>query len=366
MSKVLMKGNEAIAEAAIRAGCLNYFAYPITPQSEVAEYLAWRLPEAGGVFLQGESEVAVSYMIHGAAACGERVFTTSSSPGISLMSEAISYMVGAQVPAVFVNIMRGGPGLGGILPSQADYAQATKGIGHGDVRLLVMAPATVQEAAEMVMQAFPLAEKYRNPVMILGDGLIGQMMEPVEFREDLKSEPVNKDAWATNGTGRRGGGQRNIVRSLYLDPVKLNENNLILRDKYERMKKEEVRFEAYHLDSDYRILIISYGTMSQVCKTAIDMLEADGIAVGLLRPQTLFPFPEKAIEQAARKSSCEMVLSVEMSMGQMVEDVERSIHGARPVHWYGKCGGDVPTPEEIIELVHAKLDGTGVESNPTT
>jgi 2-oxoglutarate ferredoxin oxidoreductase subunit alpha len=262
--------------------------------------------------------------------------------------------------------MRGGPGLGGILPSQADYAQATKGIGHGDVRLLVMAPATVQEAAEMVMQAFPLAEKYRNPVMILGDGLIGQMMEPVEFREDLKSEPVNKDAWATNGTGRRGGGQRNIVRSLYLDPVKLNENNLILRDKYERMKKEEVRFEAYHLDSDYRILIISYGTMSRVCKTAIDMLEADGIAVGLLRPQTLFPFPEKAIEQAARKSSCEMVLSVEMSMGQMVEDVERSIHGARPVHWYGKCGGDVPTPEEIIELVHAKLDGTGVESNPTT
>jgi 2-oxoglutarate/2-oxoacid ferredoxin oxidoreductase subunit alpha len=356
MSKVLMKGNEAIAEAAIRAGCLNYFAYPITPQSEVAEYMAWRLPEAGGVFLQGESEVAVSYMIHGAASAGERAFTTSSSPGISLMSEAISYMAGAQIPAVFVNIMRGGPGLGGILPSQADYAQATKGIGHGDGRLLVLAPATVQEAADMVMQAFPLAEKYRNPVMILGDGLIGQMMEPVEFREDLKTEPLNKDDWATNGIGKRGGGSRNIVRSLYLDPTALNDNNLILRAKYERMKKEEVRFEAYHMDTDYQILIVSYGTMSRVCKTAIEMLEADeGIQVGLLRPQTLFPFPEAAIYEAAKKPNCKMVLSVEMSMGQMVEDVQRSVSGACPVQWYGKCGGDVPTPEEIIELVHDRL-----------
>lgn len=355
MSKVLMKGNEAIAEAAIRAGCLNYFAYPITPQSEVAEYMAWRLPEAGGVFLQGESEVAVSYMIHGAAAAGERVFTTSSSPGISLMSEAISYMAGAQIPAVIVNIMRGGPGLGGILPSQADYAQATKGIGHGDVRLLVLAPATVQEAADMVMQAFPLAEKYRNPVMILGDGLIGQMMEPVEFQEDLKTEPPNKDDWATNGIGKRGGGSRNIVRSLYLDPTALNDNNLILQAKYERMKKEDVRFEAFHMDTDFQILIVSYGTMSRVCKTAIEMLDAEGIRVGLLRPQTLFPFPEAAIYEAAKKPHCKMVLSVEMSMGQMVEDVQRSVSGSCPVQWYGKCGGDVPTPEEIIELVHDQL-----------
>jgi 2-oxoglutarate ferredoxin oxidoreductase subunit alpha len=266
-------------------------------------------------------------------------------------------MAGAQIPAVFVNIIRGGPGLGGILPSQADYAQATKGIGHGDVRMLVMAPATVQEAAEMVMQAFPLAEKYRNPVMILGDGLIGQMMEPVEFREDLFVEPTNKDEWATSGIERRGGGKRNIVRSLYLDPAVLNENNLILRGKYEQMKKEEVRFETYNLDSDYRILIVSYGTMSRVCKTAIDMLAEEGVQVGLLRPQTLFPFPEKKIREAARKSSCEIVLSVEMSMGQMVEDVERSVHGACPVQWYGKCGGEVPTPEEVIELVHAKLSG---------
>ena len=355
MSKVLMKGNEAIAEAAIRAGCLNYFAYPITPQSEVAEYLSWRLPEVGGVFLQGESEVAVSYMIHGAASAGERVFTTSSSPGVSLMSEALSYMAGAQIPAVFVNIMRGGPGLGGILPSQADYAQATKGIGHGDMRLLVMAPATVQEAADMVMKAFPLAEKYRNPVMILGDGLIGQMMEPVEFHENLKMEQVNNDDWATNGTGRRGGGSRNIVRSLYLDPTALNDNNLILRAKYERMKKEEARFEAYHMDTDYQILIVSYGTMSRVCKTAVDMLESEGVQVGLLRPQTLFPFPEAAIYEAAKNPGCQKVLSVEMSMGQMVEDVQRSVNGTCPVQWYGKCGGDVPTPEEIIELVHDQL-----------
>ncbi|MBW1820980.1 MAG: 3-methyl-2-oxobutanoate dehydrogenase subunit beta, partial [Deltaproteobacteria bacterium] len=233
MSKVLMKGNEAIGEAAIRAGCLNYFAYPITPQSEVAEYLSRRMPEVGGVFLQGESEVAVSYMIFGAAAAGERVFTTSSSPGISLMSEGISYITAAQCPTVFVNIMRGGPGLGGILPSQADYHQATKGIGHGDCKLLVMAPAGVQEAVEMVMMAFPLAEKYRNPVIILGDGLIGQMMEPVEFPDHLRTEPTNKDDWATNGMDTRKSSKRNLVKSLFLDPEQLNENNLILKAKYE-------------------------------------------------------------------------------------------------------------------------------------
>jgi 2-oxoglutarate/2-oxoacid ferredoxin oxidoreductase subunit alpha len=355
MSKVLMKGNEAIAEAAIRAGCLNYFAYPITPQSEVAEYLAWRMPEVGGVFLQGESEVAVVYMIHGAAATGARVFTTSSSPGISLMSEGISYMVGAQIPAVFVNIMRGGPGLGGILPSQADYAQATKGIGHGDCRLLVMAPASVQEAAEMVMQAFVLAEKYRNPVMVLGDGLIGQMMEPVAFPDDFKSEPTDTDAWATSGIDHRGGGRRNIVKSLYLDPTALNDNNLALQAKFLRMHQEDVRWEAYHLDTDYAILLVSYGTMSRVCKTAIALLAEEGITVGLLRPQTLYPYPEQAVHQAAEKPGCRLTLCIEMSMGQMLEDVQRSVQGACPVQWYGKCGGDVPTPEEIVELVKEKL-----------
>lgn len=355
MAKVLMKGNEAIAEAAIRAGCLNYFAYPITPQSEVAEYLSWRMREVGGVFLQGESEVAVSYMIFGAAGAGARVFTTSSSPGISLMSEGISYLAGAQCPAVIVNIMRGGPGLGGILPSQGDYFQATKGIGHGDCKLLVMAPASVQEAAEMMMRAFPLAEKYRNPVMILGDGLIGQMMEPVEFPEELRTDPTNKDSWATNGMDTRKSKTRNLVKSLYLDPVALNNNNLELRAKYERMKREEVRYEAYAMDKDYQLLIVSYGTMSRVCKTAIDMLAEDGLHVGLIRPQTLFPFPEEAVRLAARHPHCRRVISIEMSMGQMVEDVERCVRGACPVEWYGKCGGEVPTPEEIMDVVRSKL-----------
>jgi 2-oxoglutarate ferredoxin oxidoreductase subunit alpha len=351
MSKVLMKGNEAIGEAAIRAGCLNYFAYPITPQSEVAEYLSRRMPEVGGVFLQGESEVAVSYMIFGAAAAGERVFTTSSSPGISLMSEGISYITAAQCPTVFVNIMRGGPGLGGILPSQADYLQATKGIGHGDCKLLVMAPAGVQEAVEMVMMAFPLAEKYRNPVMILGDGLIGQMMEPVEFPDHLKSEPSNKDDWAINGMDTRKSNKRNLVKSLFLDPEQLNENNLILKAKYERMKKEEIRYEKYNLDSDYKVLVVSYGTMSRVCKTAIDQLKEEGIEIGMIRPQTLFPFPETAVREAALKDGCKAVISIEMSMGQMVEDVQLSVQGKIPVSWYGKCGGDIPTPEEVIDAV---------------
>ena len=351
MGKVLMKGNEAIGEAAIRAGCLNYFAYPITPQSEVAEYLSRRLPEVEGVFLQGESEVAVSYMILGAAATGERVFTTSSSPGISLMSEGISYIVGMQVPAVFINIMRGGPGLGGILPSQADYLQATKGIGHGDCRLLVMAPASVQEAVEMTMLAFPLAEKYRNPVMILGDGLIGQMMEPVEFLDHMKTEPPNKDEWATNGMDIRGSNQRNLLRSLYLDPEVLNAHNLMLREKYARMQKEEVRYEAYHTDAPYKVLIVSYGTMSRVCRTAVDMLHRENFSVGMIRPQTLYPFPEEAIYAAATNPGCQAVASIEMSMGQMVEDVQRSVQGKQPVAWYGKCGGEVPTPEEVVAFV---------------
>ena len=351
MGKILMKGNEAIGEAAIRAGCLNYFAYPITPQSEVAEYLSRRMPEVGGMFLQGESEVAVGYMLYGAAGCGARVFTTSSSPGISLMSEAISYISSAQCPAVFVNIVRGGPGLGGILPSQADYFQATKGGGHGDYRLLVMAPASVQEAVEMVMMAFPLAEKYRNPVMILGDGLIGQMMEPVEFPDHLKSEPSDKDDWATNGMDTRNSKERNLVKSLFLNSEELEEHNRNLKAKYDRMRKEEVRFESYNIDDDYRILIVSYGTMSRVCRTAVDNLKAEGLEVGMIRPQTLFPFPKKPVKEAASKDSCEAVISIEMSMGQMVEDVERSVQGKRPVHWYGKSGGDVPTPEEVMDEI---------------
>ena len=351
MGKILMKGNEAIGEAAIRAGCLNYFAYPITPQSEVAEYLSKRMPQAGGVFLQGESEVAVSYMIFGAAGCGERVFTTSSSPGVSLMSEGISYIAAAECPAVFVNIMRGGPGLGGILPSQGDYFQSTKGGGHGDYHLLVMAPASVQEAVDMMMRAFGLAEKYRNPVMILGDGLIGQMMEPVAFPDDLQVEPSNKDDWATNGMATRRSEQRNLVKSLYLNPEELNAHNLKLKAKYERMARDEVRFEAYNCQGDYQLLVVSYGTMSRVCRTAIDNLQQEGFEVGMVRPQTLFPFPMQAVAEAAAKPSCQAVLSVEMSMGQLVEDVRLAVEGRKPVSWYGKCGGEVPTPEEVMKAI---------------
>ncbi len=355
MTKVLMKGNEAIGEAAIRAGCKNYFAYPITPQSEVAEYLVKRMPEVGGVFLQGESEVAVGYMIFGASGCGERVMTTSSSPGVSLMSEAISYIAAAQCPAVFVNIMRGGPGLGGILPSQGDYFQATKGGGHGDYKLLVLAPDGVQEAVEMTMKSFTLAEKYRGPVMILGDGLIGQMMEPVEFPDDLKTEPSIKDDWATNGMDHRKSKKRNLVKSLFLDPEELNGNNQLLKAKYAQMKKEEVLYEEYNTQADYKVLVVSYGTMSRVCKTSIDMMKEKGLEVGLVRPRTLFPFPEDAIYDAAVKESCKAVISIEMSMGQMVEDVERCVKGKREVSFYGECGGEIPTPEKIIEVITGLL-----------
>lgn len=350
-----MKGNEAIGEAAIKAGCLNYFAYPITPQTEVAEYLCRRLPEENGVFLQAESEVAASYMIFGAAGAGERAFTTSSSPGISLMSEALSYLAGAQIPAVFVNIMRGGPGLGGILPAQGDYFQATKGGGHGDYHCYVLAPATVQEAVEMVMESFTIAEKYRNPVMILGDGMLGQMMEPVEFPDGLTTQPSNKNEWASNGMKNRNSDQPNIVKSLFLDDASLNENNLTLKAKYEQMKKEDIRYEYYNTDGDYPVLLASFGTMSRICKSAVDQLKAEGIEVGMIRPQTLFPFPEQAVYEAASKPSCQSVISVELNMGQMVEDVERSVKGACPVSWYGAAGGVIPTPEAVVEEVKRVL-----------
>jgi len=355
MAKILMKGNEAIGEAAIRAGCLNYFGYPITPQSEIAEYLSKRMPEVNGMFLQAESEVAASYMIFGASAAGERVITTSSSPGISLMSEAISYCAAAQCPAVFVNIMRGGPGLGGILPSQGDYFQATKGGGHGDYHLLVMAPNSVQESVEMVMKAFPLAEKYRNPVIILGDGLIGQMMEPVEFPDHLKSEPSDKSEWATSGMDTRKTNKRNLVRSLFLQGSSLENNNRCLLAKYDKMKKEEILYTSQNIDSDYEALIVSYGTMSRVCRTAIDMLKKEGIEVGMIRPQTLYPYPEDAVQKAAWKPSCRVVTSMELSMGQMVEDVQRVVQGKKPVTWFGVAGGIVPAPEEIVDEIKRVL-----------
>jgi len=350
-----MKGNEAIAEAAIRAGAEGYFCYPITPQSEVAEYLAKRMPEVGGVFLQGESEVAVGNMLFGAASTGKRVFTTSSSPGISLMQEAISYIAGAHLPVVFVNIMRAGPGLGGILPAQSDYFQSVKGGGHGDYRLLVLAPSTVQEAVDLMMLAFDLADKYLNPVMVIGDGLIGQMMEAVEFPDsDPKQNRVNLEErkWAATGAKGR---DPVIIKSLFLDPLELEENSLLMDKKYEQMKKEEVRYELYKVSAKNELLVVSYGTVARICQTVIDELESEGVSVGLFRPITLFPFPEKEIYREAKKKNIKTVLTVEMSTGQMVEDVERAIIGAKPVKFFGRTGGIVPNPEEIqgkvLELI---------------
>lgn len=348
MAKILMKGNEAIAEAAIQAGATNYFCYPITPQTEVAEYLAKRMPEVGGVFLQGESELAVANMLFGAAATGKRVFTTSSSPGISLMQEAISYMAGAELPAVIVNIMRGGPGLGGILPAQSDYFQSVKGGGHGDYRILVLAPSTIQEAVDLMMLSFHLADKYRNPVMMIGDGMIGQMMEPVEFPEKYEEPELPPKDWAATGAKGR---KPFIIKSLFLDPYALEDNSWKLHKKYEMMKKDEVRFEKYKVSDKNDILLVAYGTMARICQTAIDNMEQEDISVGLFRPITLFPFPEKQIYEEAVKKNIKNVLVVEMSTAQMMEDVERAIVGKKKVHFYGRTGGVVPSPEEVIEQI---------------
>jgi 2-oxoglutarate/2-oxoacid ferredoxin oxidoreductase subunit alpha len=357
--KKLMKGNEAIGEAAIQAGCRNYFCYPITPQSEVAEYLSRRMPEVGGCFLQAESELAASNMIFGAAATGEPAFTTSSSPGISLMSEAISYIAGAQLPAVFVNIVRGGPGLGGILPAQSDYLQSTKGGGHGDYRLLVLAPATVQEAVDHTMLAFRLAERYRNPILVLGDGMIGQMMEPVEFKELPPNTGLpSKETWASCGARGR---KSNIVRSLFLDPEALERNNLELAAKYKRWHEEEIRFVAYTSGEaegaaalegkELDLLVVSYGTMARICITAIEELAGEGLRVGLLRPITLFPFPSEAVARVADRVG--RVLCVEMSLGQMIEDVRSAVGRGMRVQFFGRTGGIVPSPDEVAEAMRA-------------
>lgn len=353
MTRILMKGNEAIAEAAIRAGGTNYFAYPITPQSEVGEYLARRLPEVGGLFVQAESEVAVGNMLFGAAASGKRVFTSSSSPGISLMQEAISYMAGAQLPVVLINIMRGGPGLGGILPAQSDYFQSTKGGGHGDYRLLVLAPASVQEAVDLTMLGFHLADKYRNPVLVIGDGMIGQMMEPVEFPESYSEPPLPPKTWAVTGAKGR---KPLITKSLFLDPIMLEKNNHVLHAKYEQMNKEEIRFELYKVSPKNRMLIVSYGTMARICQTVIDDMEKQGTSIGLLRPITLWPFPEMEIRSQAAKANIECVLTVEMSMGQMVEDVDKAVQGKKPVEFFGRTGGIVPSPEEVRDYILKLLD----------
>lgn len=344
MAKVLMKGNEALAEAAIRAGCRYFFGYPITPQNEIPQYLAKRLPEVGGVFLQAESEIAAINMVYGAAGCGARVMTSSSGPGISLKQEGITYIAGAELPCVIVNMQRGGPGLGSIQPAQSDYFQAVKGGGHGDYKLLVLAPATIQEMVDLMGKAFDLADEYRNPVMILGDGILGQMMEGVEFPADETPRTLAEKSWATTGAKGR---KPNVINSLFLDPIELEKHNHHLQRKYDRMAKEML-WENYQTD-DAELVLVGYGSSARIAKAAVDQARAQGIKAGLFRPITLFPFPKEALQEACKHAN--HVLTVEMSMGQLVEDVRYNLEFKVPVHFYGRCGGMVPTTRAVLEEI---------------
>ena len=344
--RMLMKGNEALAEAAVRAGCHYFFGYPITPQNEIPEYMSRRLPEVGGVYLQAESEVASINMVFGGAGTGKRVMTSSSSPGISLMAEGISYIAGAELPCVIMNIVRGGPGLGGILPAQSDYFQATRGGGHGDYRLLVLAPSTLQEGVDLTMLAFELADKYRNPVMILGDGFMGQMMEAVEFREAPIKESSKPEEWAVGYMGQRG--KRALVKSLYLDPEELEQHNLKLQKKYDAMSKNEVRYESYQME-DAEIALAAYGTTARIARSAIMNLRKEGIPVGMIRPITLFPFPYAPFENLP--GSVKNVLVVEMSLGQMIDDIKIGVGKGLPISFYGRTGGIAPSVKEIEDQI---------------
>ncbi|SDL98947.1 3-methyl-2-oxobutanoate dehydrogenase subunit VorB [Halarsenatibacter silvermanii] len=344
--KLLMKGNEAVAEAAIKAGCRYFFGYPITPQNDIPEYMSRRMPEVGGEYLQAESEVAAINMVHGAAGAGARVMTSSSSPGISLKAEGISYLVGSQLPSVIVNMMRGGPGLGGIQPSQSDYFQATKGLAHGDIKLGVLAPYSVQELVDLTYVAFEMADKYRNPMMILGDGMIGQMMEPVEFEEEIDPDNLPRKEWATDGTSGR---DRNKITSLSLDASVLEDLNIKIQEKYSRMREEEVRYDEYKTE-DADIILVAFGTTARICISAIDKVrEEEGIRAGLFRPVTLFPYPEDRLEELSHDA--EEFLTVEMNAGQMLEDVKRIAGKRRPVEFYGRCGGVIPGIEEIADKI---------------
>lgn len=353
-----MKGNEAVAEAAIRVGADGYFGYPITPQSEVLEYLMAEKPyeRTGMVVLQAESEVAAINMVYGGAGCGKMVITSSSSPGISLKQEGISYIAGAELPCVIVNVVRGGPGLGTIQPSQSDYFQAVKGGGHGDYKLLVLAPASVQEMADFTALGFELAFKYRNPVMILSDGAIGQMMEKVELPEQkprrTEEEIRQQCPWAT--LGKPNGKHRNIITSLELDSLKQEQVNLHLQAKYDRMKKEEVRFEEI-MCGDAEYLLIAFGTSARICQKTIQLGREKGIKVGLLRPITLFPFPEMAIARLAQQ--VKGILVVEMNAGQMIEDVKLSVCGKIQVEHFGRFGGIIPSPTEVLHALEQKIIG---------
>ncbi len=345
-----MKGNEAIAEAAIRAGCRHYFGYPITPQTEVAAYMAKRMPKIGGTFLQAESEIAAINMVYGVAAAGLRAMTSSSSPGVSLKQEGISYLAGSDLPALIVNVQRGGPGLGGIQPSQSDYFQATKGGGHGDYHLIVLAPASVQEMADLTVKAFDLADKYRMPAMILADGTMGQMMEPVVLPEETVSS-VEKP-WALTGTKNKR--EHNIVNSLYLVPEKLEKINFERYERYKTVEQNEVMYESYMMgDAEY--CIVAFGIAARVAKNAITSAREKGIRVGMLRPITLWPFPQKAIADAAK--SVKAFISVELSMGQMIEDIRLSEDCAKPVYLCNRAGGMIPSPEDIMETINKVVGG---------
>lgn len=351
--KVLMKGNEALAEAAIRAGCRFFFGYPITPQTELAAYMSKRMGKAGGVYLQAESEIAAINMVYGAAAAGKRAMTSSSSPGISLKAEGISYMAGADLPGVIINVQRGGPGLGGIQPSQSDYFQATRATGHGDFHLIVLAPSTVQEMTDYVYRAFDLADEYRMPVMILADGMLGQMMEPVVLPEAKAELPVKP--WAV--TGHKGERPHNVVNSLYLKPEELEDTNIERFERYERIKAAEQRAEEYLVD-DADIVVVAFGASSRIARSAVNKAREKGIKVGLIRPITLWPFPVNAISAAADRAKA--ILTVEMNMGQMVEDVRLAVCGRVPVEFFGRAGGIIPTPAETlaaIERIAVSLEG---------
>lgn len=343
--KSLMKGNEALAEAAIRAGCKCFFGYPITPQTEISAYLSKRMPKVGGVFLQAESEVAAINMVYGCAGSGIRCMTSSSSPGISLKTEGISYIAGSDLPCVIIDVQRGGPGLGGIQPSQADYWQITHALGHGDFHAIVFAPASVQEMVDTVTKAFDLADEYRMPAVILADGLLGQMMEPVSFPE-INPNAYDKSSWAADG--HKNSREHHIINSLYLQPDKLESSVVERFERYEKIKADETDAELY-LTEDCDILLCAYGATARVVKSAVNSARELGIKAGMFRPKTLWPFPVKELNKAAESASC--LLDVEMSMGQMIDDVKLAINCSKPVHFFGRTGGVIPTPAEILEEI---------------
>ena len=350
MAKILLHGTEAICEGAIRNGCRAFFGYPITPQNEVPEYMSVKMPEIGGVFVQAESEIAAINMVYGAAGSGVRSMTSSSSPGISLKQEGISYIACAKIPCVIVNIMRAGPGLGGILPAQGDYFQAVKGGGHGDYRLIVLAPASVQEACDLTYLAFDLSDKYRVPAMILGDGMIGQLMEPVELPPMRALSDIPEKDWATDGAF---GEKRRILNSLLIDPDTLEPHVQALQKTYAEIAQNETRCETY-LCEDAEIVLTAYGTVGRIAKSAVDALRKAGVKAGLIRPITLFPFPAEAYRAAA--NTAKAFLTVELSLGQMVEDVELAVGGKKPVYFFGRQGGNVMTEEEIVDAAKEALE----------